>query len=761
MTSFKKILSIGTSLLTLLVAGYLFSSTANAQATVNFGRINLETSKYVIEVPNQQANSSCTDGSLMVGFNLDNVGDNYANTGTLNCRTVTGATLGPITAYPLKYLIEVLDQPENSSCPDGSIMVGFNLDNMGDNYSNTGTLYCRALTGVSLQPVVKKANIVVVENWWSTVYGYPQDVQAVSSSCPHGSLLVGFALNNQGSNYNFYGDLYCRKIGPDFDYSLGATNIASLAPGGTGQSTITASLEEAPITLTATYYGYCNPDGCYSSSPYLRTHLPDEQPYNPNLTTYSFADELWYFANAVCGAGNWTSNPGSGGYFFQCTNPLTKALPVPELVNFTLTSIKNSSGVEVLGKTDGTGIQFVSPFVPAGVRPTATSLLTVRGDASVPAGTYTATVGASAGSAYSRSTTFTITVGGVVADGFSLSNDGPKTVVAGDSATETITAAMMGAFNQPINLEVTSVKNPSNTEVLGTTGGPQFSSTPFATNPVTTSALNSLLSFGTQNNTTLGKYVVTVTGTSGSSTAVTSFDVNIIRDVYNVRTNGNRGCTPTPSHIQVSWSAYPSASGYNIYRKAGAGNYGSPIVSNLNALTYKDTTVTPDVIYTYKIVAIVGGVEQTASVETSNTVQAPLSGSCGTVVTTPADIQMWLNRTGAGTQQLPEMRIREGEDAYVKWDYPNGGSFTDCTGYLDGNLLGNNNPSDTIDDLDDINLGKNSNGYHKLRSGLLPKGSHEFIMTCRKVGGGVVGGISPDGSTSLRILVSNSFITEE
>ncbi len=94
-----------------------------------------------------------------------------------------------------------------SSCPDGSILVGFNLYNTGGSYSGQASLYCQAMAvNLGATTTVQKH---VIESPWGAA---GNSTQMDASSCPDGSVLVGFNLLNVGKNYSIAGDLYCRQV---------------------------------------------------------------------------------------------------------------------------------------------------------------------------------------------------------------------------------------------------------------------------------------------------------------------------------------------------------------------------------------------------------------------------------------------------------------------------------------------------------------------------------------------------------------------
>ena len=135
------------------------------QSTI-LGPITNNLSKMVIESPSASL-SVCPGESVLVGFDLYNVGQNYSKTASLYCRTVPIlVSLGPVIKHD-KRVIEspgkvtaTRTQIDLSSCPDGSVLVGFNLLDMGENYSRIGSLYCRE--------VLSKTNSVQTILWDGT-----------------------------------------------------------------------------------------------------------------------------------------------------------------------------------------------------------------------------------------------------------------------------------------------------------------------------------------------------------------------------------------------------------------------------------------------------------------------------------------------------------------------------------------------------------------------------------------------------------------
>jgi len=177
----KKISSISVILL-VLVGVYVSTSYISAQTpSTNYGPVVDVKSRNVVEypwggsmtlLPNYAKDSTCPDGSVLVGFNLYNTGGSYSGQASLYCQAMA-VNLGATTTVR-KNLIESpwgaagnSTQMDASSCPDGSVVVGFNLVNVGDNYSIAGDLYCRqivsAKSSVSAISNVGSGNITLNE----------------------------------------------------------------------------------------------------------------------------------------------------------------------------------------------------------------------------------------------------------------------------------------------------------------------------------------------------------------------------------------------------------------------------------------------------------------------------------------------------------------------------------------------------------------------------------------------------------------------
>lgn len=76
----------------------------------------------------------------------------------------------------------------------------------------------------------------------------------------------------------------------------------------------------------------------------------------------------------------------------------------------------------------------------------------------------------------------------------------------------------------------------------------------------------------------------------------------------------------TSTSIQVRWQTdYPSATTYKIYRSSTGINGAFTLIHTGTSGTYVDTGLTPNTLYTYKMVAVVGGVDTPVTTFNANT----------------------------------------------------------------------------------------------------------------------------------------------
>ncbi len=124
------------------------------------------------------------------------------------------------------------------------------------------------------------------------------------------------------------------------------------------------------------------------------------------------------------------------------------------------------------------------------------------------------------------------------------------------------------------------------------------------------------------------------------------------------------------------------------------------------------------------------------------------------VGTAASGLNMWVPPVGADTKNS-SIKIKPGQNATVKWDYPAGSIIESCEGYINGTLL---TGADAI----------TCNAQQKIiRTGLLPQGIHKYSMvgTDLTIGsptnGQVLNARAPNDEYELIIYVSNSNIKEQ
>ena len=124
------------------------------------------------------------------------------------------------------------------------------------------------------------------------------------------------------------------------------------------------------------------------------------------------------------------------------------------------------------------------------------------------------------------------------------------------------------------------------------------------------------------------------------------------------------------------------------------------------------------------------------------------------VGTTASGLNMWVPPVGADTKNS-SIKIKPGQNATVKWDYPAGSTIESCEGYINGTLL---TGADAI----------TCNAQQKIiRTGLLPQGIHKYSMVGKDLtigsltNGQVLNARAPNDEYELIIYVSNSNIKEQ
>ena len=156
------------------------------------------------------------------------------------------------------------------------------------------------------------------------------------------------------------------------------------------------------------------------------------------------------------------------------------------------------------------------------------------------------------------------------------------------------------------------------------------------------------------------------------------------------------------------------------------------------------------------------GVGQINSVTVTDSSVPPKTGvvACNAVTVNmgvaPSGLNMWVPPvSGADTKSNSSIKIKPGQNATVKWEYPAGSSFTQCYGYINGILLTG---------ADAISCGAQQK---LIRTGLIPQGVYSYTMTGidstvgSPTNGQTLNALAPNGEYELIINVSNSNIIEQ
>ena len=149
-------------------------------------------------------------------------------------------------------------------------------------------------------------------------------------------------------------------------------------------------------------------------------------------------------------------------------------------------------------------------FSSASCSPTCSTVLNISTATSTPAGDYTITVTVTGGGV-TKTTSFTLTVNAISFD-FALSDDGAKSVTAGESVTSTITASLVAGTTQSVSFSVSG---------LPTSTAASFSSASCSPTCSTT------LTISTNSSAPEGNHIIVVSAVGGEVTKTTSFALAI------------------------------------------------------------------------------------------------------------------------------------------------------------------------------------------------------------------------------------------
>ena len=177
-----------------------------------------------------------------------------------------------------------------------------------------------------------------------------------------------------------------------------------------------------------------------------------------------------------------------------------------------LNGFTGSVSLSVSGLPSGVSASF-SPN-PASAITAGTLTLTAASTASL--GQYTVTITGRSGS-QTATTPLTITI---YPPSFTLSDNGGVTIGQGASSTSSVSITPLYGFTGSVSLSVSGLPN-------GVTAS-------FSPNPAPPSAVGSTLTLTATNSASLGQYIVTITGTSGSQTATTTLSIGVYAPSFTV-----------------------------------------------------------------------------------------------------------------------------------------------------------------------------------------------------------------------------------
>ena len=170
---------------------------------------------------------------------------------------------------------------------------------------------------------------------------------------------------------------------------------------------------------------------------------------------------------------------------------------------------------------------------------------------------------------------------------YSLSNGGDRYISQGGSVTNPITATLVTAPTEPVDLSVLSIKNSSNVDVLNQANGINATISNFIPNPVIPTQTSQLTLTATAE-VPAGVYLVDVYGIGDGITKSTSYNVTV--DTSNLTvdtgTTGNGGnSTCTKGSIVAIWDAVDGATNYALYNNTVSETvpiYSGPLLTYVN-----------------------------------------------------------------------------------------------------------------------------------------------------------------------------------
>jgi len=443
---------------------------------------------------------------------------------------------------------------------------------LGQRYAVNGKVVENPWGGVSRQ-LTGWETLMVLYGGYTFNTGGPTAAQITESSCPNGSVLVGFNLYNMGSNYSTSGSLYCRPVTfsstlPSFDFSLGHGGNKTVVAGTDVVNSVTATLSSG-------------------------------NPKDVNLSVAS-----------IVNASNQNVMDQTNGIFV----PLTNAFSVP--------SVNPTGSSELRLNTQAT--------TPAG-----TYTVTVRGVSLGTTNTSTGLIipcqSFKDDTSFPSTAVYQITCSGYMAGNSTLSElltQDESQLYAAATSVSGVQSSINGMLNRLCDDGDDGLRNSSDS--VKYVGGSILNNypnlelyTPVRTNitwgvtsyaacgkTITSSPINYQIASVPGNEYEI-RLISGGGGSTGGVTKTTSFTVTVTSDPYNpVITNSSASCYPAELSQTVTWNAYPGATSYNVYPKRG-----DTILSTVSTTSPKhiEKPTISGKLYTYEIAAVVGGVEQARS----------------------------------------------------------------------------------------------------------------------------------------------------
>ena len=195
-----------------------------------------------------------------------------------------------------------------------------------------------------------------------------------------------------------------------------------------------------------------------------------------------------------------------------------------------------------------------------------------------------------------------------------MSNQATTTPLAVPAAPTTLSAA---PGNAQIKLTWIAPAGATSYRVFRATTSNGQTTTPLTT--VTTATFTDT----TVTNLTTYFYKVAAVNAAGQSPM--SNEANAIPQAAPVAPTGI-SATAGDKQITVSWTAVPTATGYNVYRASTSNSTAVSVATNLAAPTFLNTGLTNGTTYSYKVTAVNGSGESPRSIEAIGTPSAPAPG---------------------------------------------------------------------------------------------------------------------------------------